>query len=179
MISNKQIVCIEYMGTMVTEDYQREIFQVRCVLLTFFHSLIPPNIASTPWHGSQSCREDEPQPDNKPPSTCLSESFPWPFAPLGMADGSSLSAGSPSYLRRSSARAQSSNARLRRRSSRLYGSSMVQGHQSADPMWKTRIQVAPRYAFCYPECVKVSLFFFFFGSIYIPAYSSMNKPGRS
>jgi hypothetical protein len=161
MISNKQIVCIEYMGTMVTEDYQREIFQVRCVLLTFFHSLIPPNIASTPWHGSQSCREDEPQPDNKPPSTCLSESFPWPFAPLGMADGSSLSAGSPSYLRRSSARAQSSNARLRRRSSRLYGSSMVQGHQSADPMWKTRIQVAPRYAFCYPECVKVSLFFFF------------------
>jgi hypothetical protein len=34
MFSNKQIVCIEYME--ITQDDEREIFRVRCVLPTHF-----------------------------------------------------------------------------------------------------------------------------------------------
>ena len=40
MFSNKQIVCIEYME--ITEDDEREIFRVRCVLPTFFSTLHSP-----------------------------------------------------------------------------------------------------------------------------------------
>jgi hypothetical protein len=35
MFSHKQIVCIEYME--ITEDDEREIFRVRCLLLTFLN----------------------------------------------------------------------------------------------------------------------------------------------
>ncbi len=34
MFSNKQVVCIEYMG--LTEDNEREIFRVRCILPHIF-----------------------------------------------------------------------------------------------------------------------------------------------
>ncbi len=36
MSSNKIIVCIEYME--ITEDDEREIFRVHCVLFTFFNT---------------------------------------------------------------------------------------------------------------------------------------------